>query len=527
MPNLECMPRWATGRTESRPTFGAQAAKFAAALNTPLMDWQRYVLDVALEYDPNTGQPCYRNIVVTVPRQNGKTTLLLVLFLVRALAHDRQSIVYTAQNRNEAKKKFVNEWIPMLLETNFKNYFETTQANGNEAMKFMNGSLLSLAATTEKSGHGNVIHLGVCDEAFALPDARMEQAFVPAMVTKRDAQFWVVSTAGTYAKSPYLWGKVQNGRQLVEDGARDGTAYFEWSADENADPSSEETWRSCMPALGHTIDMDIIRTIYNSDMDLSEFRRAFLNQWVAAPTEPVISLERWNELVTDDVRTTESWALAFDVAEDRSYSSIAACWKRADGKFQVVLIDTRPGTSWLAPRLADIWHNSRPVGIWLDRSGPAGSVLSDLQNLNVPLVNDVPVSDLAKACGQIYDACIDGTIVHRDDPVLSATLDGAVKRPVSDAWVWSRRTSAIDISPIVAITMAHFGAKAMSRTPQVFSIREIMEEKQRALDAIANQVVVESSDDKDEVPMEFIDVTPADVPPPSAGPVSNVRRIPI
>lgn len=488
---IECPPRFATKRTESRETLGAQAAKFAAALHTPLMDWQRYVLDVALEQDPNTGFPSYRNVIITVPRQNGKTTLLLVLFLVRALSTERQSIIYTAQDRNEAKKKLVNEWIPLLEETNFRNYFTTTQANGNEAMRFNNHSLLSLAATTKKSAHGNVIDLGVCDEAFALPDARMEQAFVPAMRTKKNAQFWITSTAGTFADAPYLWSKVEQGRKLVEDDIRNGTCYFEWSADEDADPSLESTWRSCIPALGYTMDIETIRGEYLSAVaseTLSEFRRAALNQWVTAKTDPIVSLDRWNELVTEDEHTNESWALAVDVAEDRSGASIAASWKRSDGKYQVALIESKPGTSWVAQRLSDIWHNRRPVGIWLDRTSPAGSLISELQALNVPLVNDVPVSDLAKACGQLYDACVDGTLQHLDDPVLLYALNGAIKRSVSDAWVWSRRSSSIDISPLVAVTMALYGAKSFSRTPEVFSIREIMEEKRRKLEEIVDEV---------------------------------------
>lgn len=507
-----CPPRYFTERTWDRPTYGDQATRFAAALGTPLMPWQQYVLDVALEYDEETGYPYYRQVTVTVPRQNGKTTLLLVLFLVRALAWEKQSIIYTAQDRNEAKKKLVNEWLPMLQETEFRRYFTTTQANGNEAMRFNNGSLVALAATTKRSAHGNVIHLGVVDEAFSLPDARMEQAFVPAMRTKKDAQYWVTSTAGTYADSPYLWGKVVAGRKLVAKGVRNGACYFEWSAPDDADPSLESTWRACMPAIGYTMDTDTIRDEYiaaDAGNTMSEFLRAALNRWVTAKTDPVISVERWNALVTDNTESFGQWALAFDVAEDRSHASIGAAWKMEDGRFQVVLIDSRPGTAWVAQRVADIWHTDRPSGIWLDRNGPAGSLISDLDNLNVPLVNDVPVGDLAKACGQFYDACqptyaedgvtelIAGKLAHLDDELLLATLDGAAKRPVSDAWVWARRASNIDISPLVAVTMALYGAKSMSRTPSVYSVREIMEEKRAKaagqaaatnLDAIADAV---------------------------------------
>src|SRR5215207_2302173 len=74
--SLACSPRWTTPRTD-RPTRGGEVGRFAAALGTPLMPWQQHVADVAMEVDPDTGRLVYRRIVLTVPRQSGKTTLLL------------------------------------------------------------------------------------------------------------------------------------------------------------------------------------------------------------------------------------------------------------------------------------------------------------------------------------------------------------------------------------------------------------------------------------------------------------------
>ena len=76
------------------------------------MPWQRLVLDVALEYayddedELETARPAYRTVVVTVPRQNGKTTLLWALMLWRALAWSNQEIVATAQTGKEAMEKW-------------------------------------------------------------------------------------------------------------------------------------------------------------------------------------------------------------------------------------------------------------------------------------------------------------------------------------------------------------------------------------------------------------------------------------
>ena len=57
-----CPPRWSTERAD-RPTYGGAVAAIATKLGTPLMPWQRHVVDVALEIDPATGLLAYRTVV--------------------------------------------------------------------------------------------------------------------------------------------------------------------------------------------------------------------------------------------------------------------------------------------------------------------------------------------------------------------------------------------------------------------------------------------------------------------------------
>ena len=52
---LHCLPRWGTPRRLERASLGPRVAEVAAKLGTPLMPWQQYVADVALEVDPKTG----------------------------------------------------------------------------------------------------------------------------------------------------------------------------------------------------------------------------------------------------------------------------------------------------------------------------------------------------------------------------------------------------------------------------------------------------------------------------------------
>jgi hypothetical protein len=42
----------------------------------------------------------------------------------------------------------------------------------------------------------------------------------------------------------------------------------------------------------------------------------------------------------------------------------------------------------------------------------------------------------------------------RPHPAFDAARAGATERPLGDAWAWGRRKSSVDISPLVAATLA-------------------------------------------------------------------------
>jgi hypothetical protein len=64
--------------------------------------------------------------------------------------------------------------------------------------------------------------------------------------------------------------------------------------------------------------------------------------------------------------------------------------------------------------------------------------------------------EYAAACGGFYDAVVQGTVVHLDQPVLNAAVAGARKRILGDAWAWGRK-GGTDVSPLVAATLARWG----------------------------------------------------------------------
>lgn len=460
--SLTCRPRYSTRRTD-RPSLGPKVGRVAAALGTPLMPWQQHVADVALEVDPTTGRLVYREVVLTVPRQSGKTTLILAVAVHRALGFGgAQRIVYAAQTRNDARKKWEDDHVAALEASPIGRHspkpYRVRKTNGNEAIIWRNGSMHGITANTEKAGHGGTLDLPFIDEAFAQVDYRLEQAFKPAMITRPQPQLWVVSTAGT-PESVYLWDKVVAGRERVEDGATDSVAYFEWAADPGADPGSVETWKACMPALLHegnpggTQPIEAVAAEYAS-MALPEFKRAFLNLWDARRGDPVISAEDWLDRQARS-EMADPVALAFDVSPDRSSAAIGAASPSTvqRDKIHLEVVEHRSGTGWVVPRLVELRQAHRPLAIVCDAAGPAGGLLAQASAAGLD-VTVVSTREHAQACGGFYDGVMDDEVVHIGQPELAAALDGADRRIVSDSWLWARRSSSVDICPLVAVTLA-------------------------------------------------------------------------
>lgn len=288
-----CRPRFATPAT-GRPNLAEGIARTAELLGYDLMPWQREVNGITTEQTPQS-RFAYRQVVLEVMRQQGKTVDLLPMMLARALRRPGTQISYTAQTRLDARHRLLDVWWPVIERSKLRKFIEVRKGSGSEAYLFSNGSMLGLVSGTQTSGHGDSLDLGVIDEAWAQHDDHIEQAMRPAMMT-RDAQLWIVSAAGD-EKSAYFRAKVEDGRARAELGVTENGCYIGYGAPDDADPADPATWRACMPALGITVDEETVKADFEL-MELPEFRRAYLCQWpdVARPGWDVISQQAWEAL---------------------------------------------------------------------------------------------------------------------------------------------------------------------------------------------------------------------------------------
>lgn len=479
---LSCPPRFGTPRSFERATLGPAMGRVAAELGTPFMPWQQYVADVILEVDPISGLLAYSEFGLTVPRQSGKSTFVLAKVVHRASATDffgpRQRMVYTAQTRHKAREKWEEDFAGALQASRiFAPKIKIHLGNGNEHIRFANGSRFGIESTTEKAGHGPSIDSADMDEAFSLPDTRSEQAFRPAMITRKNKMLGVISTRGWKGREPYLLPKIEAGRAAVASGKRKGKAYFEWSAPDDADPFDRDVWRACMPALGLTISEDAIQEELDG-IGLPDFQRAYLNQSVnpdASVKWSVIGRDSWQAREVEPVRPVG--VVAFAVASawpDADHTTIVVIGQH-EGRIVVQVLASRPGSSWAVDELKRLTSEWPSVGVAVDPGGPTGGLVAPLTAEGVALVT-ASMADCARAFAT-FRAEVAGDrprLAHFAQPELDGALERAGKRPLGDGFTWARRDST-DITSLEAATLGVWAFLTLARLAE--PVRSIYEDR--------------------------------------------------
>jgi hypothetical protein len=430
------------------------------------MPWQRQASDLLNEH--TGGVRAHPFTVVTIQRQAGKTTWLLAEALDRCLfGGPFRRVWYTAQNGQYAREK----WSELVAELTapgapLRRQVQAKLTNGTERLIFPNGSTFRPFPPTKDALHSMQSDLVIVDEAWrhdATRGAELMQAIGPTQATRPGAQVVVVSTAGT-ADSTWLRPLVDRGR-----GADPAVTYLEWAIPEDADPLDLDVVTAHHPAAGRTIDAAFL-AVQRGIMAATpgEYARAYGNRWTAT-LEQVIPATDWAAIRHRDGTPAAGTPPVFgaEVAVDRSAAAVLACWPDTDRVPTLEVVAYAPGTDWVAGRLTELHAAHGSPAVLDGGTGPTSTVvdqLRDRRDNELPgWVRAVTPREFTTACAQLLDAVTDRVIRHRGNPELDAAVGAAARRTVGDGWAWSRRGLTVDVSPLVAASLALFGDR--HRTP--------------------------------------------------------------
>lgn len=460
---------------KTRANAGREAVELARHAGLYLDPWQALLLERALGVRDD-GKWASREVAVMVARQNGKSAILEARMLAGLFLFGERLILYSAHEFKSAGEIFrrvlgLIEGTPSLR----ARVKQVHRSKGEEGIELSSGQRLRFVARSTNSGRGFSADCAIWDESQNLPDAAVD-AMLPTLLARPNPQLWYAGSAPDKDLAPC--DQIARVRKRALDGGDGSLAYFEWSADlctdfcppgcsAHDDPDDPATWAKTNPALGSgRVTVEGLASLHAS-MSPAGFAREVLSVG-NYPTESggweVISQAAW--LATEDAesRPRDPVAFAVDVTPDRSMAAIAVVGGRADGLEHGEIVDHRPGTGWVVERVRSLVDRWRPCAVALDAGGPAGSLRPDLEAAGVEVT--VPSArDVAAACGGIYDAIVRppdadedwrSTFRHVPHPALNAALAGAARRPLGDAWAWDRRGVSVDISPLVALTLARW-----------------------------------------------------------------------
>lgn len=392
--------------------------------------------------------PRFTRVVELLPRRVGKTSALFALAVGRCAAVPDYTIVYCAQSGHKSRERYMG--LRRELERHAKGLggFRFRESRGEERIEFANGSRILFLPPIAASFRGDAADLIVLDEAQeidAADQAGLMGAVLPLMDTKPSGQLVVCGTAAE-ARRGLLWDSLARGRSGK-------WGILEYAAEDDDDVDDERVWHRVHPGIGTLTTIEVIRERHD-EMTSESFAREYLGRFPQDAATAGINAVTWASAGTEFAARPARFALAFDVAVDRSDAAIVAAWRDTSGQGYVEVVEHRPGTTWLTTRAAELARQHK-VPLAYDAIGASLDIADELARSKPrPELVGTNAIEFSTACASFASQVIDGRVQHFRQPPLDHAVAAAGRRTIGDRWAWSRRASGSSISPLVAATLA-------------------------------------------------------------------------
>lgn len=403
------------------------------------------------------GEYAADTICISIPRQVGKTYLIACVIFALCLMKPGMTVIWTAHRKTTALETF-QQFDGMAARSRVRPHVAAVHRGKDERILFDNGSRILFGARESGFGRGFTdVDVLVFDEGQTLPESTLEDVAAAQNVAKNPLTF-VVGTPPRPKDAGEFFTLL---RQEALDGESEGVLYIETSADRGCDPMDRGQWRKANPSFPlRTTERAMLR-LRKKLKNLDSWSREALGIWdeIARQFSP-INGARW--AVGVDVGPADGVApaaLAVDMSHDR-HISVGACWVEGESVHVEEVwagVDDAAAVEWVASRAGKSM-------VVIDSMSPAASMVPALKARKVRVVVG-SAADMARACGLFAGDVQGGRLTHGDQEPVNVARDGARKRAIGTAggWGYDRRDPSVDIAPLVAVTLARFGASISKR----------------------------------------------------------------
>lgn len=426
--------------------------------------WQQQLGTVCLGYDKRGKYVAtVGGIGLSIPRQVGKTYFVLAMLVVMCTLFPGLQVVWTAHHLRTSTKTFTalrgicrRKKVAPLIRA-------MRAANGEQQVEFMNGSMIMFGARSQGFGRGfDEIDVEVFDEAQIL-DTKALEDMIAATNQARHEHGALLFFMGTPPRPSDPSEAFELRRSKALEDKAPNAIWLEIAADRGSDPDDRSQWPIMNPSYPKRTPLESMERLRENLGDDDSWNREGRGIWDALDSSRVIDEDSWNRQRDAASMAIDRLSLAIDVAPDRSGASLALAGQRADGRWHVELDENRKGVDWVIPVVRAYTEKNRLHAVVVDEMSGLVEKRRDRYYL---IGTDILVTlagaegrDMVIACAKFYDGVMDGSVIHTDQPQVNVALSVARKRPLQGGWAWNRKDATSDITPVVAETLALWGAQ--------------------------------------------------------------------
>ena len=440
---------------------GIACVKLANRLKQAPFPWQEDFIVKSLMTDQE-GKWTHPNNVLIVPRQNGKSWILVMLVIYKLFVLN-EKIIFTAhqfQTSQEIFRKFVGivESVPSLknrvvkkLDSQGKGLIRLAPDNtGKQA------EALFITRSANSARGLSAIDTLFYDESYDLTHDELS-ALAPTQMASPNPQTIYVSSAvnADEHKNGVVLSEIRDKGLNKEE----GLFLQEFMADPSLDYEDPNTWRAANPSYGVIQDDDKIRAA--GYMGKERFGVEFLGwgKWFSKNKEviePVYPIDKWNSFISKRLKSTGDSALAVDVSPDGKNVSIVICYRVNNKIYASLSPRVEFSRVEVLKELSLLIDFFDPVAVVIDMKTPASTLVSDLEKNGIEPVF-MSARTVSSATNEFFEQLNSSSILHDGSDRFVSALQCAEFRTVSGNTRGGFTTKQGDITPLVAVVNAIWG----------------------------------------------------------------------
>ena len=440
-----------------------------------LDEWQKWLLRHLLERYPDdhenpdlAGRLRYRQAVVSLGRQNGKSLLAAILGLYGLLVHQRTGAQVLSLASSSDQARIIYSRVLFVIQNNpflSKRFKKATEQRG--IVTADGTGRYDVKAAKESALQGIPISLWLFDELH-LAKPGMWSAAVLGTSQRKDGMVLGITTAGDQ-NSETLIELYKSGKKAAGgDTELDRFGFFLWEAPENTEVTDPKAIFAANPSVAAgRIPLDQVISDLKT-LPEHEARRYRLNQFISASAASWLQSDVFRKAVGNGVENKEGAVFAVDISRNWTYATIAVANEK-DGIQQTELVQTfvNPTENQLYNRLIELQEKYSPRAIALDDRQLPG-LGKRLKLVGIP-VWQLWTKEVSAACSAVYALFSTDKVRHNNDPLLIVQSPNGVTKYLGESWLISRKDSHGEIDALMATIFAiYVSARAQHAQIGVF-----------------------------------------------------------